>query len=787
MAITITGKFSTQTRSIFGAVTDGVTRAPLVGATVSFVGSSTYTGLDGGFRIFNPQYVSGLFKVSSYGYDDESMTVTAPYDCESLQLDVAMSLHVSPAPAPPPAPSQPTSAKAYPGSYFWTSPSRSGHVLAFELDTVTFGSINVNPSTGEATLGIQATFYTGVSTIHWSIKDLPYLWYAVNDEWKGELHGGELINLHIGESVKVVPMSRAYAQPPPAAAESAATLRWRQFQQDPTVISFLGTLPDTTLNAFSRVFQNYDIYTQTAQAPEFGHYASVGLVVAGLSVAAAAGVYQALAFLGLASGTMTGSVDVVREGVETAIEEDVPATAMEDFLAGFFRNSAANSVPSLLRSLGSQAAKNPLLALMLVAQLDIIAWGLGFSPANVHEGIQKTFNNFSSYKISFEQAVKASDWTLARSMLDNMKSELSVADSLLKSFGVSFFGLFGFSYEDMRQLLVVSADAVAAYEAAYPQLKPATFKFPSEFTLENVVVEDGDTIEFPGHPEVMSKIRLLGIDAHESGTAAGQVETECLRSLIGGKSVTVKVTEYQETPEDRVKLIDMYGRLLAGVFVGGKDAVLEMLRMFGPDLLTKTSYRKKYSWIDWNEYTRTAKGENPLAPVTGSLYLTSSPTGARIYVDSAYTNHLTPETLKLTPGSHFIVVTKTKYDDWTKPVDVIAGVKIEELAELVKAAAAAPITPAPSPGPAPAPAAEPFSITVTSSPSNAKLYIDGTYTHHRTPSNEKELKDVLTLLTPGTHTLRAELKGKAGELPVTIVSGKNPDVMLTLQTVGLGK
>jgi len=61
-----------------------------------------------------------------------------------------------------------------------------------------------------------------------------------------------------------------------------------------------------------------------------------------------------------------------------------------------------------------------------------------------------------------------------------------------------------------------------------------------------------------------------------------------------------------------------------------------------------------------------------------------------------------------------------------------------------------------------------FKIKLTSWPSNAKVYIDETYTHHLTPSDEKELADVLEFLTEGKHKIKVEKTGMAAEKEINI-------------------
>jgi len=76
---------------------------------------------------------------------------------------------------------------------------------------------------------------------------------------------------------------------------------------------------------------------------------------------------------------------------------------------------------------------------------------------------------------------------------------------------------------------------------------------------------------------------------------------------------------------------------------------------------------------------------------------------------------------------------------------------------------------------------EKFKINVTTAPDRAKLYIDGTYTHHLTPSNETELSDVMDLLVPGKHIFSVEKKDLYGEVAVDVVGGDNGVITIPLE------
>ena len=79
-------------------------------------------------------------------------------------------------------------------------------------------------------------------------------------------------------------------------------------------------------------------------------------------------------------------------------------------------------------------------------------------------------------------------------------------------------------------------------------------------------VHDGDTLTLDNNEVV----RLVGIDAPESTTEAGQASKKFLISLVLGKRVTVE--------SDPTKLKDMYGRRLGVITLAGVNINIEMLK-----------------------------------------------------------------------------------------------------------------------------------------------------------------------------------------------------------------
>lgn len=116
---------------------------------------------------------------------------------------------------------------------------------------------------------------------------------------------------------------------------------------------------------------------------------------------------------------------------------------------------------------------------------------------------------------------------------------------------------------------------------------------------------------------------------------------------------------------------------------------------------------------------------------TGDLNVTSSPQGALILVDGLGTGKLTPSIISVIPGSRKIRLQKLGYYDWDTTVVVIEDQTVEVSAVLE---------------------AKHTTLRITSSPSNAAILINGTYTGHKTPHNFDDI-------TPGNYRIRVELSG----------------------------
>ena len=173
--------------------------------------------------------------------------------------------------------------------------------------------------------------------------------------------------------------------------------------------------------------------------------------------------------------------------------------------------------------------------------------------------------------------------------------------------------------------------------------------------------------------------------------------------------------------------------------------------------ITKTGYQ------DYQQEVTVSSDKNSiievnLSPIvtTGTIKLTSTPSGAKIYLDNKYKGE-TPQTLStLNPGIYQLRLTKPGYRDYQQDVTVSFDKTTEVLAKLT-------VIP-PSYG----------KIKVTSSPSSAKVFLDaGQYTG-KTPIT-------LDNISPGKHKVTMVLVDyEKYAQDIEVIAGKTIDLSATL-------
>ena len=148
---------------------------------------------------------------------------------------------------------------------------------------------------------------------------------------------------------------------------------------------------------------------------------------------------------------------------------------------------------------------------------------------------------------------------------------------------------------------------------------------------------------------------------------------------------------------------------------------------------------------------------------TGTLSVSSSPSGAAVYVDGSYRGVTSTTVGNLVPGSHSVRLILAGYQDWTGTVSISAGATTYLNPTLVQD-----------------PQPQYATVSITSNPAGANVYGDGVYKGQTRSGSPL----VSTQVIPGTHTL---LITKAGyqdySTTRTVVAGQNYNVDVTLNPV----
>jgi len=177
-----------------------------------------------------------------------------------------------------------------------------------------------------------------------------------------------------------------------------------------------------------------------------------------------------------------------------------------------------------------------------------------------------------------------------------------------------------------------------------------------------------------------------------------------------------------------------------------------------------SGYQTFYTTITVNK-GQTAYVNAILNPVstTGSLDVSSTPSGAAVYVDANYRG-VTPTLVgNLYPGQHSLMLVKAGYQDWTGTFSIGAGLTTYLSPTLV-------VNPQPMYA----------TVSVSSFPAGANIYGDGVYKGQTRDGSPM----VSTTVIPGVHTLRLTKAGYQDyETTQNVVAGQDYVVSVTLTPV----
>ena len=310
---------------------------------------------------------------------------------------------------------------------------------------------------------------------------------------------------------------------------------------------------------------------------------------------------------------------------------------------------------------------------------------------------------------------------------------------------------------------------LVSYAKLIDEHVPEFLEIPEVISGDVTSVIDGDTIDVTDMLGHVFRVRLIGIDAPEFKTTEGKASAKFLTDQIHGKRVNVKVDPNNQK--------DKYDRALGVVFLNGVD-INKLMLTKGYAQCYFIGSSKYYSEEDYKE----------AAKRRGKIKVTSKPSYCEIWIDQKNTLKQTSETFEMPEDSYVFSCSKEGYITKSENVTIIPDQTIEIRFELEKSDLGGEVE-----GEVPAGEGvvkekkENFTIEITSTPANAKIYIDDQYTHHWTPANEKELKDVIGWLSPGKHIIKATKGGMSAKKEITISEGRNETVYLLLETVGLPK
>jgi hypothetical protein len=177
-----------------------------------------------------------------------------------------------------------------------------------------------------------------------------------------------------------------------------------------------------------------------------------------------------------------------------------------------------------------------------------------------------------------------------------------------------------------------------------------------------------------------------------------------------------------------------------------------------------SGYNTYYNTVNVNEGQTVYINANLNPTVTtGTLSVSSSPSGAAVYVDGNYQGVTSTTVGNLNPGQHSVQLIKAGYQDWTGTVSIASGSTTYLSPTLVK-----------NPQPQYA------TVSISSSPSGANVYGDGVYIGQTRSGSPL----VFTQVKPGVHTLLLSKSGYQDyETTQSVVAGQDYVVSVPLTPV----
>ena len=171
-------------------------------------------------------------------------------------------------------------------------------------------------------------------------------------------------------------------------------------------------------------------------------------------------------------------------------------------------------------------------------------------------------------------------------------------------------------------------------------------------------------------------------------------------------------------------------------------------------VITKNGYYPYYATVKASDFNNDPPRKYiegvTLEPIstTGTLTLTSSPSGAAVYIDGSYYG-TTPLTVELSAGSHRVSMQKSGYDSWSSTVSISSGGSKTVTGNLEKIVNTG-------------------YLSISSSPSGATVFIDGSY---------RGITPASLTLNEGSHTVKLTASGYSEYTTSVYVAGGRTSVV----------
>ena len=298
--------------------------------------------------------------------------------------------------------------------------------------------------------------------------------------------------------------------------------------------------------------------------------------------------------------------------------------------------------------------------------------------------------------------------------------------------------------------LLFLVQSVAAFTVGTVSVNPSGYLYPGHSVNVSYTVYAAYGAAFPSYDDLQFITDLDDPRWTYSVVVNGVKNT---RPVTGGRTLTINGFElgYEDKDDVTVQVV-LVGTIPPGTALGASKTLVKIQE------LDARGYSIASSAVNIDRLI--GEPTPPPTPAYGSITVTSSPSGADIYIDNVYKG-LSPAVFEAVPnGDHIVLVRLDGYQDITKSMTVTANNQTFHAA-LSHESTATTITSVPgqtltahagSPAPTASAQTQGYgSLSIATTPAGALVYVDGTMMGV-TPA-------IIPMLTEGTHSVTLILDG----------------------------